>query len=114
GPAAAAVAGVGGDAAVLAEAFLDTVAVAQAGEVMPLDHARCAAALGGAGDIDALDILEHVRGVENRADLDVARLVEPEFRDVALRLGFGLRRQLDTGGAARLPAVHTLGHRDVG
>src|SRR6516165_9933286 len=48
GPAATAVAGVGGDRAVLAVALLDAVAAAKAAEVVSLHDAREAAALGGA------------------------------------------------------------------
>src|SRR5207253_316231 len=45
GPAAAAVAGVGTDRAVLPPAFLDAVGMPQAAEVVPFDDAREAAAL---------------------------------------------------------------------
>src|SRR5207302_293840 len=85
GPAVAAVAGVRADAAALAGALLDAVALAQAAEVVPLDDASEAAALGRADDVDLLDVFEDLGGGEHGADLDVGRLAQAELADVALR-----------------------------
>src|SRR5262245_4754765 len=99
GAAAAAVAGVGGDRAALPRPLLDAVAVAQALEVVPLDRAREAAALGGADHVDVgvdldfrflvllaldllLDLLEHVGDRESGADLVLGGLVQSELADV--------------------------------
>src|SRR5205823_1495246 len=67
-PAATAVGGVRGDRAALAGALLDTVAVPQAAEVVPLDDAGHAAALGPADHVHGLDLAEHVGHGQNLAD----------------------------------------------
>src|SRR5262249_58417957 len=91
GPAAAAVGGVGGDAAPLPVALLDAVAAAQALEVVPLHHAGGAAALGLAGDVHGLDLLEDLLDAEQLPDLDlVVWPVEAVLADVPLRPSGGL------------------------
>src|SRR5262245_30735982 len=105
GTAAAAVAGHGADRAAGAVHLLGAVGGGQALEVMTLHDAGEAAALGGADDIDAWNVLEDVGGAQDRANGGLGRAVEAELANEALRLGVGLGQKFLARLAARLAAL---------
>src|SRR5205807_6500312 len=79
GPAATAVAGVRTNRAGGTVVLLDAVAGRQTVETVPLHGARGAAALAGADDVHLRGLLEHLRGRQYVADLQLARLVQAEL-----------------------------------
>src|SRR5262249_54387455 len=106
GPAATAVAGVGGDTAVLAVALFFAVAAPQGAGGIPLHHARHAAAPAGAGPVGALVVLENVRRRQHFADRQLGqRGRQPELLDEPLRLAVRLGQQRDAGGGPLAAAL---------
>src|SRR5262249_3095734 len=101
GSAAAAVAGMGADAARSAVVFLDPVTGGQAGKSMPLHGSRRAATPCGAHDVHCLHIGKDFAFGPNGPDLGVARGSQPEFTYMALGLAIRLGRQCFTGRRSR-------------
>src|SRR5437763_13673927 len=97
----------GADAARRSVVLLDAMAGRQAGEVVPFHRPSSATPFAGADDVYRLDVLEHVGGGKDGADLGLRRLGQAELANKALRLAVGLGREADSRRCPGLPALGT-------
>src|SRR5262249_4261907 len=99
------------DRATVAEELVGSVGVARAAELVALEHALVALALGAADDVDGAALLEDLGGLEHLADLVLRDLLggEADLADDARRLEvrLGVGGELRLGDQARLPLLET-------
>src|SRR5438552_18101727 len=95
----------GADAARRSVVLLDAMAGRQAGEVVAFHRPSSATPFAGADDVYRLDVLEHIGGGQDGADLGLRRLVQAALANKALRLALRLDRKGDSSGCPDLPPL---------